>query len=63
MPTAYENLRTAGVAVWLDDLNRERLGSGSPVVAAYIVNTMPEATLQAVAGYRDHILDTITGRL
>ncbi|WP_113401144.1 transaldolase family protein [Rhizobium sp. SYY.PMSO] len=50
MPTAYENLRTAGVAVWLDDLNRERLGSGSParmVEAGEIVGTTTNPTIFA----------------
>jgi transaldolase len=63
MSTAYDNLRTAKVAVWLDDLSRERLASGSltkMVEAGEIVGITTNPTIfaksiSAGAGYEDQI--------
>jgi transaldolase len=63
MSTAYEQLKTAGVAIWLDDLSRERLASGSlaqMVEAGEIVGITTNPTIfaksiSAGAGYKAQI--------
>ena len=73
MTDRLAELSRAGVSIWLDDLSRDRLTSGSlaslvardhvagvtRLVAPGVVNTMPEATLRAVADHGEVPADSV----
>ena len=65
VPHAYDELKKAGVAVWLDDLSRQRLSSNSlqqMVTAGAIVGVTTNPTIfaksiSAGSGYEDQLRD------